>query len=226
MDRSLVVALFLVVWLVVMVGVTTAIAGSVAWVGWRLWTSPDRHALGALRRAPVARAAQLVPGAVAKIVGTVQPIEELEAPLSGMPCAWWRVGVERRERIGRDRGRRSGRMWRSRGSREAGGALRVDDGTGTLVTVDLQGALIRVGSRGWPADERHPGQREILVALGLAAEERPLPLRFHEAALPAGRRIAVLGQVDLRESADGIQVCLVAPPGGRVVVHAPGEPAV
>lgn len=88
----------------------------------------------ALRRLPLARIAEASGDRVVRLEGTVETdAEPLTAPLSGRPCAYWRVEVDI-----------SGPTPNIRES--AGQPVRVRDESG-VVTVDLSAARVDAGAR-------------------------------------------------------------------------------
>jgi len=76
------------------------VVGLIAFLGW--WFSDDQRAKRAMRGVPKRSIADVIEGERARIVGAVEVPEPLTAPLSGRPCAAWRVTVEERRRSGKN----------------------------------------------------------------------------------------------------------------------------
>lgn len=100
-----------------------AVAVVIAIVVW--WLSPDQRARRAMRATPRREIGDVIEGERARIVGTVHlTTEPVTAPLTGRPCAYWRVVVEEHRRGGR-----SGR-WVTLVDEHDGVDFVVEDGTG------------------------------------------------------------------------------------------------
>ena len=93
--------------------------------------------------------------------GVPMPKEENRAPLSGIPCAWWRYKIEERRQSGRSRG------WTTVQSDTSALPFILDDGTGQCV-VDPRGAEVFpnekdvwYGDTDWPQIHLPKGQGVI-----------------------------------------------------------------
>ena len=67
------------------------------------WFSADQKARRAMKSVPLMRVDQLQPGGKVRVAGRAELIQPAYAPLTGRPCAYWRVVV--RERRGGSRNR-------------------------------------------------------------------------------------------------------------------------
>lgn len=76
------------------------VVGLVLFLGW--WFSADQRAKRAMRGVPKRSIADVIEGERARIVGAVDVPEPTYAPLSGRPCAYWRVTVEERRSSGKN----------------------------------------------------------------------------------------------------------------------------
>ncbi len=76
--------------------VLSAFVTLAAVVALRWWISPRRQLLAAMRRAPATPLGRVEEDAPARVVGEAYPYEPLTAPLSGEPCAAYRIRVDRR----------------------------------------------------------------------------------------------------------------------------------
>jgi len=99
-----------------------AIGAVVALLFW--WFSADQRAKRAMRGVPKRSIADVVEGERARIVGSVDVREPIYAPLSGRPCAYWRVTVEEKRSSGKNS------YWRKIVDEHEGVDFFLTDGTG------------------------------------------------------------------------------------------------
>ncbi len=85
--------------------------------------------------------------------GLLMPKAENKAPLSGIPCAWWRYKIEERRQSGRSR------SWTTIQSDTSALPFILDDGTGQCL-VDPRGAEVFPGAKDvWYGDTEWPEMR-------------------------------------------------------------------
>lgn len=77
-----------------------ALVGGFLFVRW--WFSTDQKARRAMRALAVRRIDDVLTGEKARIVGAVEPLAAITAPLSGRACVYWRVHVEEYRRSGKN----------------------------------------------------------------------------------------------------------------------------
>jgi hypothetical protein len=65
------------------------------------WFSADQRARRAMKAVPRRRVAEVIEGEKARVVGRVEVERTVTAPLSGRPCAYWRVVVEEKRSSGK-----------------------------------------------------------------------------------------------------------------------------
>jgi hypothetical protein len=87
-HQALVIVLVLLVFAVVLFA---------AW-----WFGADQQARRFMKGIPVRPIREVMDGEVARVVGAVSVDAPVSAPLSGRPCAYWRVVVEERRRRGKN----------------------------------------------------------------------------------------------------------------------------
>lgn len=129
-----------------------------------------------------------------ELYGMVRALDtgEVEAPLSGTPCLWWRFKIEVYQSDGKKR------SWREveRGASEAW--LRLEDGTGECL-INPRGAEVRVSTRQvWRGNRRHPrgvsGDVGLLGRLLSADRE----YRYTEERLHVGQPLYAIGDFRTR----------------------------
>ncbi|MEO4047618.1 GIDE domain-containing protein [Pseudomonas sp. CAU 1711] len=126
---------------------------------------------------------------------------EVEAPLSGLPCLWWRYKIEEYD----DDGKR--RSWRVVESGTSEAWLRLRDATGECL-VNPKGAEVRPSTRQvWRGSERHPrGMSRDAGLLGrlFSASE----YRYTEERLHAGQPLYAIGDFVTRGGVENFDLTL------------------
>nr|MBO2511225.1 hypothetical protein [Gammaproteobacteria bacterium] len=154
-----------------------------AWWTLRHW-SRARH----LQDTPTSKIRSAAQGYV-ELYGVLKALPEaqVQAPLSGKPCLWWRYRIE--ELRSTQSGRKHWRLLES-GSSEAW--LRLDDGTGECL-IDPRGAEVRPMVRErWQGSQRHPrGPAARGLLAWLSAGKR---YRYVEERLHAGQPLYAIGE--------------------------------
>ncbi len=194
---------------VLLVGVLVPVFG-LMW-----WFSPEQKAKRLLRATPAVPAMGVMPGQRVKISGTVHLLDHMEAPLSGVPCAYWRILIEVPQ------GKNS---WRTVVDDSASRPFLVDDGSGEVVQVAPGAARLvvdtdRTGATGMldnPTDSEAAVLRRYKLTDTLMGFNRRY--RFTEAILYEGEVVSVMGEVTLADTGGGTRLALVAPQGGELVV--------
>lgn len=122
--------------------------------------------------------------------GTTPPNTENKAPLSGIPCAWWRYKIERR-------GENRSRSWSTVQSGTSETPFILDDGTGQCL-IDPRGAEVFpsandvwYGSSDWPDGVRIPSGGGVLGWLQDAAATGKY--RYSEHRLETQERLYAIG---------------------------------
>jgi hypothetical protein len=152
------------------------------------WNGPVQRHRRWLARAPAVPAKDLVPGAVQKVTGVIEPIEALTSPIEGAACVFWDLTV----RLG------SG-SWGRDLRRRVAAPFWLNDGT-ARVYVDLVGVVVNLertyAPNAWfvPSD----GERNALAVFGLKPSGW-LRYTLFTARLDVGARVSVMGRVDIRE---------------------------
>lgn len=151
------------------------------WLFAQRW-SRARH----LQDTPTSRIRSAAQGYV-ELYGVIQATPEgvLEAPLSGVPCLWWRYRIEECREGGK------GQRWRllEQGCSEAW--LCLVDATGTCL-IDPRGAEVLPASRQvWRGDRRHPRQEPTRGWRAWLAGGRRY--RYVEERLHAGEPLYAIG---------------------------------
>ena len=139
-----------------------------------------------------------------ELYGVLHALEggEVEAPLSGTPCLWWRFKIEEYDSDGKRR------SWKvvERGTSEAW--LRLKDGTGECL-INPAGAEVRVSTRQvWRGSQRHPrglsGHSSLLGRLLSAGSE----YRYTEERLHAGQPLYAIGDFRTKGGAEAFDLTL------------------
>lgn len=176
---------------VVAVAVT---AGALVFTGLRWYFGPEQKAKRALREArtvPIERASE---GRVVKVCGRLRYAgEPLRAPLSGRPCAAWRVEVDEYRRSGK-----SGH-WSNIITEMDGGPLEVEDDTGRARVDALGAQLVILRDAHFTSgtfNDAGPALEAYLArhghdSTGFLGLNRGL--RYKEGVLEEGEEVAVLG---------------------------------
>ncbi len=144
-------------------------------------------------RTPVRAIARLLAGPAA-VIGKAQPLRLQEAPLSGRPCAWYSVAVQRVDLQGRGKRTTASGETLYQGASET--PLHIDDGTGQLL-VALAGAQVDVGNAytyEWKAGQALPPRLAAFVdQYGLPRGDERSTLSFYEKRIETGRQIYARG---------------------------------
>ncbi len=194
---------------VLLVGVLVPVFGLV----W--WFSPEQKAKRLLRSVRAIPANTAMPGQIVKISGTLHLLEHMDAPLSGLPCAYWRILIE--VPYGKN-------SWRTVVDDSLSMPFLVDDGSGEVVQVAPGKARLvvdteRVGAVGAldnPTDsEAALLRRYKLTETVMGFNKR---YRFTESTLHEGEVVSVHGEVTLDDTGGGTRLVMVAPPGGQLLV--------
>ncbi len=157
--------------------------------GFRAW-----RRLRLIEDTPTAKVRSMALGRV-ELQGRAEAREELEAPLTGLACVFFRYEIEEERRRGRQR------RWSTvaRGDSASQGFY-LADGTGRVL-VDPSGAELRVDCD-WSAIDPPLGSRilQVLARHGIPSGGRLFPkrLRFREWRLAAGDPLYVLGVAQAR----------------------------
>lgn len=177
----------------VVVGVVVAVAavGVVAW-----WYSPDQQTKRRLKKEPVLRIPEAAGRGRARVTGwVVDQGLTLRGPLSGQPCAWYRLKIEQYRSSGR-----SGH-WSTVVKEEQGADFLVDDGAGVA---RVRWCSPRVASpveslsRSGAFDDPTPDERALLDRHGVEPSTFlgfNKTFRYSEAILRPGEKVTVLGEV-------------------------------
>ncbi len=162
----------------------------------------DRKVKRRLRKAPRRAIRHLPDGTYARFVGTVLPLDSpIEAPLTGRPCAYWRVIVEEKH----------GKSYSQILCKEEGRDFSIRDETDTL-RVSVDGALMALEQDGdfasnvWtdptPALERFLskyGEKTTGILFNRS-------LRYHEAVIETGESVTVAGIAHAEPDPNGPRV--------------------
>jgi hypothetical protein len=146
----------------------------------------------AMRDAPIRRVGDVLEGEVARVVGEVEPLELVEAPLSGRACVYWQVLVQEYRNSGK-----SGR-WVTVIDEDAGEDFLVRDVTGkALVKVAVTSSLLDKDyerSSGFMNDAT-PELEAFLAARGERSQGWVLNkrMRYREGVVEPGERVCVVG---------------------------------
>jgi hypothetical protein len=132
-----------------LVAALAAAAAYSFWYAFRSWAKNR-----AIENTPISRVRSAAQGYVELSGhGILPPDSHNNAPLSGMPCAWWRYTVQERRRTGRSRD------WSTINSGTSTAPFLLDDGTGRCL-IDPRGAEVFPGATDvWYGDEEWPGGR-------------------------------------------------------------------
>lgn len=172
--------------------VVVLVLGGIGLIAFLVWYfSETQRFRRLLRKTPRVAIRDLQEGEPVRIVGTVQPLEEVEAPISGRPCAYYEVVVE--EKVGGKH-----KYWRQRARETSGVAFAVDDGTGAAY-VDPSAARVVLSfdhsTRSGTFDDANERETSFLARHGVSPTGWIFnkALRYKEGVLEAGETIAVLG---------------------------------
>jgi len=164
---------------------------AIAYAAW--WNSADQRALRALASVPRRRLADAVDGETVRIVGRAGLLSPLTAPLSGRPCAAWRVIVQER----RSRGK-SSRWVTVVDDQETANFLVVDGQAKAFVDTGGAQVVLDKDRQGTSGMFREPTQElvEFLSVRGVSTQGVLVNkhMRFSEGVLEEGEPVAVLGE--------------------------------
>lgn len=160
-----------------------------AWLAWR-----TLHRLRLIADTPTAKARSAHQGYV-ELEGIARPMDDapLRAPLSHLPCCWYRYRVEELETMRGARGE-TVRRWRVVDDGASTDTFWLDDGTGR-VAIDPEGAELRVRHK----DVWHSATRGAAINAPSSSRTMPpfgssgLSYRFTEERINPGDPLYVLG---------------------------------
>lgn len=142
-----------------------------------------------LRKAPRRLIRHPPDGTYARFVGTVLPIDSpIEAPLTGRPCAYWRIVIEEKQ----------GKSYRELLRREDGHDFSIRDATGTLL-VRVAAAELALHNDGEFSSHVLKDPTPALEAFLAAQGEKTSgmlfnrSLQYHEAVIEEGESVTVAG---------------------------------
>lgn len=188
--------------------------GALVLVGLLYWFSSDRVARRKIASTPIRYIRDLADEEVARVVGTAGVEKALRAPISGRPCAYFRVVVEeQRESDGH-------RHWTTILDEQEGVDFLLKDETGEVRVVTSRAKAVLEQDRSQRSGflrDASPALEAFLRKHGQSSEGLLFnrTLRYREGAVEAGERIAVVGKV--RRTPKG-KIRLVAPPDGEVLL--------
>ena len=209
--------------IVAVIVLAIAVVAMIGFLSW--WFSADERARRAMRSVPHRAIGEVIEGEKVRIVGPAEIEAPLSAPLSGRPCAVWRVVVEERVRSGKSS------YWRTLVDESEGAEFRILDGTGTAIVspVHFQAVLDRdmKASSGF-LNDAGPELEEFLTARGHSSKGWVFnkTMRFREGVLEPGESVCVMGvgrwEADPEEQAvaDGYRT---ASQPKRLIVDAPAD---
>lgn len=167
-----------------------ALVGVFLFVRW--WFSTDQEARRAMRALAVHRIDDVLTGQKARIVGEVEPLRTIHAPLSGRACVYWRVHVEEYRRSGKN-----GR-WHTIVDEHEGVdfLLRDGDQKALIKAAYVHPVLERDGS--WSSgvmNEAAPELKAFLAERGHSTEGWVFnkSMRYREGVAEPGELVAVVG---------------------------------
>lgn len=185
-------------------GLAISMAFSVsACVGGGWWCIKRLSEARFLLNTPTSKIRSAAQGCV-ELYGVLHALDsgEVEAPLSGMSCLWWRFKIEEYDSSGKRR------SWKvvERGVSEAW--LRLKDATGECL-INPVGAEVRVSTRQvWRGTERHPrgltAHSGVLGRLLSAGSE----YRYTEERLHAGQPLYAIGDFRTQGGAEAFDLTL------------------
>ncbi len=193
-------------------------------IGW--YFSADARAKRAMKAIPRRLIGEVMEGERVRIVGRLEVDEPIRSPLSGRPCAHWRVRVQQRVRRGRSN------RWRTIVDEGEGVDFFLHDPTGK--------ALVRTIHSKAVLDRDESGGSGILnepsEALQIFLAERGIDsqgwifnkrIRYHEGVAEPGETVAVVGtgrwERDPDEDARAGQGYREATSPKRLVMSAPAD---
>lgn len=166
-----------------------------------LYFSKSQRINRALRKAPRVNIAQASDGDYVKLVGTLEPIDQLAAPLSGRACSYYEVIVEE------ERGARN-RTWSTVIRERDGCPFMINDGT-AKARVELSEAETALTQDGhWSSGFLNDADPELEAYLARHGKSSTglvfnRTLRYREGVLEPGEQVAVLGVIGREVDPDG-----------------------
>lgn len=188
--------------------------------------SADQRTKRKMRSIPRRAIGEVMEGEVARVVGRVRVDAPLTAPLSGRPCAYWRVVVEEKRR----RGKHS--YWQTLVDEEEGVDFFLLDDTGKAkVQVSYTTAVLHGDSRGGSGflNEPTPELEAFLSSRGHSTQGWIFnkTIRFREGIAEPDETVAVVGAArwerDPDEAAAAGEGYREAVMPKRLVLSAPSE---
>ncbi|MEZ4336868.1 MAG: hypothetical protein R3B82_09595 [Sandaracinaceae bacterium] len=200
------------------------LVGVFVFVGW--YFSADQRTKRKMRAIPVRAIGEVMEGEVARVVGKVRVDAPLIAPLSGRPCAYWRIVVEEKRR----RGKHS--YWQTLVDEEEGTDFLLLDDTGKAkVQVSYASAVLHGDAEGGSGflNEPTPELDSFLSARGHSTQGWIFnkTIRFREGVAEPNELVAVVGmgkwERDPEEAAMAGEGYREAVMPKRLVLSAPSE---
>jgi hypothetical protein len=178
------------------------------------WFSGDQVRRRAIARAPRRRIRDLRDEEVARVVGTAGVENALRAPISGRPCAYFRVVVEEQVQRG---GRRH---WTKILDEQDGVDFLLEDGTGEALVVTARAEAVLEQDRSQRSGVLRDASADLEAFLRKRGQSSEgflfnRTLRYREGVVEAGERVAVVGIA--RRTSKG-RVRLTAPPNGALLL--------
>lgn len=167
--------------------VTLGVTGSMA-VGGAWWFIDCQRQARFLLDTPTSKVRSAAQGYV-ELYGFVgEQAEQLQAPLTGEPCAWWSYRIEEYQRSGNNKHH----SWRTLDSKTSKTFLRFEDGTGHCL-INPEGArVIPVSRQVWQGNDRHPQAPQPQHWLNILVMGRRR-YRYTEERLHSGDPLYVIG---------------------------------
>jgi hypothetical protein len=162
----------------------------------RRWLAEDQRARRAMKAVPRRRVAEVIEGEKARVVGRVEVERTVTAPLSGRPCAYWRVVVEERRSSGDNH-----YSWETIIDEHGGVDFFLRDGEDeALVKTSCVQAVLNEDGRFWSgsSDDADPQVEASLEAFVATRFSRlffmfPKRLRYREGVVEPGELVAAVG---------------------------------
>src|SRR5690554_4836817 len=169
--------------LLVTLGVTGSMAVGVSW-----WFIDCQRQARFLLYTPTSKVRSAAQGYV-ELYGFVgEQAEQLQAPLTGEPCAWWSYRIEEYQRSGNNKHH----SWRTLDSKTSKAFLRFEDDTGHCL-INPEGArVIPVSRQVWQGNDRHPQAPQPQHWLNILVMGRRR-YRYTEERLHSGDPLYVIG---------------------------------
>lgn len=200
-----------------------AVVFVIGFLSW--WFSADAQARRAMRAVPVRPIGEAIEGEKVRLIGPAEIEAPLSAPLSGRPCAVWRVVVEERVRSGKNS------YWRTLVDESEAVEFRILDGTGKAIVkaTHVQAVLDRdMEASSGMFNDAGPALEEFLAERGHSSKGWVFnkTMRYREGVLEPGESVCVVGvgtwesDPEERAVADGYRT---ASQPKRLIVDAPAD---